>query len=307
MKVLITGTRGSVAYYLREYLVERGDEVYSWGERPHEDLLDRERVITGLDVIRPEVIYHAAAIANVRASFEHPAEVIHNNVIGTVRLFEALQKLKLRPVVVLCSTSEVYGNATLYPIGEEWPIAPVNPYAVSKAGQEHVASMYGAMLGLPVVLTRAFGYINPRRPDLSLTSFARQIAEIEVGMRECLDHGNLSSLRSFCDVRDVVRAYCYAPSLPAGAYNIGSEEAITVGQCLEALISMSTARVITRMVPELVRPTDIVRAVPTCYKFRRATGWEPAIPFADSLRWLLNYQRARLAHDIETAGASVER
>ena len=292
MRALITGAGGAAAFYLTQYLEARGDEVNGIG-RPLIDLRNIPVITAVLEGLSPEVIYHLASDADVRASFEHPQEVISNNVDCTVGLFEAIRKSGLKPVVQICSTSEVYGNATHHPIGEEWPIAPVNPYASSKAMQEIVASTYGQMLGVPIVITRAFGYVNPRRSDLSLTRFARQIARIELGRQEVLEHGNLASIRSFCDVRDIVRAYACAADLGEGIYNIGSEEPMSIWQALQALMRMARVPIKTRLCPELMRPTDITHAVPTCHKFRLATGWEPKISFAESLSWLLDEQRAR--------------
>jgi len=293
MKALITGYRGAAAFYLTQHLKARGDEVHGIG-RPTLDLRNIGAVTERLTEISPEVIYHLASDADVRASFGLAQAVISNNVDCTVGLFEAIRKSGLKPIVQICSTSEVYGNAHHQPIGEDWPVAPINPYAASKAMQELVASTYGQMLGIPVVVTRAFGYVNPLRADLSLTSFTRQIVEIELGRRDVVEHGNLESMRSFCDVRDVVRAYALAANLGQGVYNIGSEEEISIWQALQALIQMARCPIKTQLCPELMRPTDIKRAVPDCHKFRLATGWKPEIAFADSLAWLLDEQRAAL-------------
>lgn len=292
LRSLITGSSGSVAYYLRDWL-ERvpGAEIFGLS-RPDCDLNDFGAVCAKLDETRPEVIYHCAADANVRESWLYPRDLIANNVSGTVNLLEAIRAVGIRPVVQICSTSEVYGNPTHWPIGESWDIQPLNPYAVSKAAQEMLAGVYEKAYGMRVVITRAFGYINPRRSDLSLTSFARQIAEIEAGKRQVLKHGNLDVYRSFCDVRDVVKAYELAAEGGSGTFNIGFEHRISLHQCLQALRDMAHCTITTQYEPALARPTDVTNVVPDCTRFRQRTGWEPRIPFHESLRWLLDCARS---------------
>ena len=285
MKALITGSNGSCAFYLKNELERHGDEVYGLA-RPEHELLWMESYLSYLDDVRPDIVYHLASDADVRGSWEHPGHTLHNNIQGTVNLFEALRSLKQRPIIQVCSTSEVYGNPSQWPIGETWPIQPANPYAVSKAAQDALGAVYAASYGFRVVRTRAFGYINPKRAALSLTAFAKQIVEIENGERRVLRHGNLDSIRTFCDVRDIVAAYRLAANLE-GVYNIGSEESISVGECLNALISYSKCAINLEYDPDLTRPFDITNIVPYCRKFNQATGWRPRVGLKESLQWLL--------------------
>jgi GDPmannose 4,6-dehydratase/GDP-4-dehydro-6-deoxy-D-mannose reductase len=289
MRALITGIHGAAAHYLREYLIEHGDEVHGIG-RPQVELTDYAQVVTELRAIAPEVIYHLAADADVLASFEDGGRTLRNNIDGAFNVLEAARNLSKQPVVQICSTSEVYGDPELSPAGETWPLVPSNPYAVSKTAQDLLGQMYAKCYGMRVVITRAFGYVNPRRRDLCLSSFASQIVAIERGLQDVLKHGNLDSVRTFCDTRDIARAYAFAADLQ-GVYNIGSEAEISIWQCLEILKGMAHRPIRTEPDPKLMRPLDIKRCVPDCTKFRMATGWEPVIPLEDSLRWLLNYYR----------------
>jgi nucleoside-diphosphate-sugar epimerase len=289
MRALITGIHGAAAHYLARYLRERGDEVAGIG-RPEVELTDAAQVSSALSAIAPDVIYHLAADADVLASFDDGGATVKNNIEGTLNLLEAARKSYKRPTVQICSTSEVYGDPTHSPVGEDWPLNPLNPYAVSKTTQDLLGRMYAACYGLRVVVTRAFGYVNPLRRDLCLSSFAWQIAAIERGERSELHHGNLNSVRTFCDSRDIVRAYAFASDLQ-GVYNIGSEKAISIWQCLEMLKELANTKIKTVTDASLMRPLDIKRSVPDCTKFRMATGWEPVIELKDSLLWLLQHYR----------------
>lgn len=294
MKAMITGGAGAAAFYLAEHLrAEHPSVKVRPVTRGECDLTNFADVVEQMAIVRPDVIYHLAADADVRASFDSAGDVLENNILGTVNLFEACRKVGIKPFVQVCSTSEVYGQPSHYPIGEEWPIAPVNPYAVSKTAQDMLGQMYSRCYNFQVVVTRAFGYVNPRRRDLSLSHFARQIAEIEAGRREVLEHGNLSSVRTFCDVRDIARAYAMAVGLK-GVFNIGAEAPVAIGECLDILIEMANCQIKRRINMALARPSDVTNIIPLCNKFRLATGWEPQYALRASLSWLLDHYRAEV-------------
>ena len=152
---------------------------------------------------------------------------------------------------------------------------------------------YYKAYGLPVVRTRMFTYINPRRADLFATSFAMQVARVEAGQQDILTHGNLDSVRTMLDVRDAVRAYWIAASkgVTGEVYNIGGTKTVTVGEFLETLRGQARCPVKTVQDPNLMRPTDVTLQIPDCRKFQAATGWEPQIGFEDSVRHLLDHCR----------------
>ena len=285
---LITGSNGSCAHYLKA-------ELKDWKgmARPEHNLLYLDDCYNYLKANKPDVIYHLAAKANVRESFDRANEVFGDNTRMTINLFDACLGLNIRPTFVICSTSEVYGNPAQWPITEEFDTSTqTNPYAVSKRAQELIARHYELVYDFPVVITRAFGYVNPKRANLALTNFARQIVAIERGEQQSLKHGNLDSIRTFCDVRDIVKAYVIASKYPGKVFNIGSEEAISVGDALKLLTSYSQAEILTVQDDSLMRPMDVTNVIPSCLHFRNITGWQPMIPLKDSLQWLLSTCRA---------------
>ncbi len=312
-RVLITGIAGSGGSYLAEYLLRHHPEVEVHGiTRWHTtgrhrdlfgekvtlyecDLLDFSSVLAALERARPDGIFHLAAHANVRVSFETPGVVLHNNILGTCNLFEAIRRLRLDPLIQLCSTSEVYGQVAPedVPIREDAPLRPVSPYAVSKTAQDLLGWSYFTSYGMRIIRTRMFTYLNPRRTDLFATAFARQIAWIEQGLACELVHGNLDSVRTFIDVRDAMRAYWEAllHCHPGEVYNIGGTTTMTVGDCLARLAALARVPVPTRLDPALVRPKDVTLQIPCVDKFIRATGWTPQISFEESLRDLLEHWR----------------
>lgn len=313
MRVLITGITGAAGSYLAEHIADvRPDvEIYGIARRVCERSyrlyscyfggpLDSPAVAgVALKLCKPTIIFNLAADANVRASWDRPADVFRNNTLATCNLLEAVRLHAPECKIVHCSTSEIYGTVAIEdtPITEEQTPNPVNPYAVSKWIQEVYCRIYSEDYGLNIVTTRAFGYINPRRRDLCASAFAKQVAECEAGARAVIRHGNLDAMRTFLDVRDVARAYWYAAleCEPGEAYNIGSTEPVRVGDVLQMLMDEAILPeekwMATQADPALMRPVDVTNQIPDVSKFGRATHFKPHYTLADSLAWLLDYYR----------------
>lgn len=260
------------------------------------DLRDLSSVINVLRESRPDAIFHLASHANVRASFTTPLAVLDNNIMGTANLLEGVRLAGINPVIQICSTSEVYGQVRPedVPITEETPLRPASPYAVSKVAQDLLGLAYFLSYKMPIIRTRMFAYINPRRADLFATAFARQVAAIEAGMGgNELVHGNLDSVRTMIDVRDAMEAYWVAAQLcePGEAYNIGGNTVIKVGEFLDLLIKKCGVKIKTRVDPALLRPADVTLQIPNVEKFTKTTGWKPKYSFEDSVDMLLAHCR----------------
>jgi GDP-4-dehydro-6-deoxy-D-mannose reductase len=310
-RVLITGIGGSGASYLAEWILENHPEVevhgfsrwhtHSKASNPgvlvHEvDLMDFSSVLRGLQKCWPSVIFHMASHANVRACFDTPLAVLNNNIMGTANLLEAWRYRHNdgKSVFVMCSTSEVYGQVDPkhVPINEDCPIRPASPYAVSKLAQDALSHTYWLNYRLPVVRTRMFSYFNPRRTDIFSSAFAKQVAEIERGERKELVHGNLDSVRTLLDIRDVCSAYWAAATCPPGeVYNIGGESTMSVGDFLEMLKTHARVPIPTKLDPRLKRPTDVTLQIPDSTKFKHRTGWSPQYKLEDSVQHLLEHYR----------------
>ena len=185
------------------------------------------------------------------------------------------------------------------PIREEAPLRPASPYAVSKVAQGALALLYGPAGGMRVVLTRTFHHTGPGRGEaFAESSFARQIAEIEAGLRPpVLKVGNLEAVRDFADVRDVVRAYwmLLEKGDAGAAYNVCSGKGRRIRDLLDLLLAASSARVEVRVDPDRLRPSDVPAQVGDPSRLRAATGWEPRIPLERTLLDLLDDWRARTA------------
>ncbi|PIS20637.1 hypothetical protein COT52_02720 [candidate division WWE3 bacterium CG08_land_8_20_14_0_20_43_13] len=319
VKSLITGITGFVGSHLAELLLSKDEEVwgtYRWRSprvniKQIEDkvhlinceLLDQASVLNCLEKVRPEVIYHLAAQSYVASSFDEPAFTLENNIIGTLNLLEAVKRLKIDPIIHVCSSSEVYGQVKEdeVPIRETNPFRPASPYAVSKVGEDMVAYQYFLSYGLKTIRTRMFTHTGPRRGEVFVESaFAKQIAAIEKGLQPpVIKVGNLNSVRTFNDVRDAVKAYYLLTKhcQPGEVYNIGGRTTMTVGEMLNHLLELSPIKgqVTIEVSPGLLRPSDVTLQIPCIDKFVQATGWEPKIPFEQTMKDLLDFWRNELS------------
>lgn len=317
MKIFITGLYGSLASYFVQYIGQTYPKYKLGGNvrklRSHfdhhynslletlnvyeADLNHFEDIKKSLEDFEPDVIFNFASHANVRESFDQPVSVLHNNINSTLHLLEAVRSLRINPVVLHCSSSEVYGEASESGISELSPLNPLNPYAVSKTTQDMLSQVYFLSYGLNVIRTRMFSYINPRRLNLFASHFAYQIVQIERGKLDKLRHGNLNSQRTLIDIRDAVKAYwlSFEFGKAGDVYNIGGQHPILVGEVLEILLKKAKVKIQTEQDPKLMRPTDLKYQIPNTDKFSSLTGWSPQYSLDESLDFLLSEMRLRFA------------
>ena len=311
--ILIAGINGAAGSYLAEYIVKEHPEVQvhglsRWHSTSHSnnlstvkndvilhecDMNDLSSIIRALREVKPIKIFNLAAHANVRACFETPLAVLQNNMMSTANLLEGIRLECPDTIYNHCSTSEVYGSPKEIPITENNHRNPVNPYAASKLCQESLVYAYWMSYKIKSVITRAFAYICPRRLEIFSTSFAYQVKRIEEGKQDVLHHGNLESIRTLIDVRDIVAAYWIASEkceygVP---YNIGGLDIISVKQFLDLLISKATVPIKCVEDPKLLRPTDITHQIVDISKFVAQTGWKAKYTLEESIEFLLDHVR----------------
>jgi len=320
VRALITGISGFVGSHLAEYLLEHTDwhaagTVYG-PEENIEHLRDRlefypaelselETVISIVERAKPDYIFHLAAQPLVSLSRRDPWGTLAINIHLQLNILEAVARLGSAARILVVGSSEEYGRVQPdeLPIKETNPLRPTSPYAVSKVAQDMLGLQYHLSHQLFTVRVRSFNHIGPRqRLGFVAPDFASQIAEAEAGLREpVIQVGNLEPQRDFSDVRDVVRGYHLLITLgEAGeVYNLGSEQAHSVREMLETLLAMAKIPITVEQDPERLRPTNVPVIVGDCTKLREQTGWRPQIPFAQSLRDVLDYWRERIREDLE--------
>jgi GDP-mannose 4,6-dehydratase len=308
-KCLITGITGSGGSYLAEKINKISPKTKIYGtfrsvgfkkilqsniknlKLEKVDLKNFKKLKKVIKRINPDLIFHFASNADVRSSFDDPLEFSTNNNSITINLLEAIKQTKKNPLIVICSSSEVYGKVSRkdIPLTEKQKFNPVNPYAATKAFQDFISQIYMNSFNLNIIITRMFSYTNARRKNLFQTAFANQIIEIERKEKKILKHGNLNSVRTFIDIDDAMEAYWLTATRGKirEIYNIGGDKIISVKNFLKELCLVSKEKIICKVDKNLLRPTDVTLQITNSKKFRKHTGWKPKIKFNESVIKLL--------------------
>jgi GDP-4-dehydro-6-deoxy-D-mannose reductase len=271
------------------------------------DLCDADAVRCAVADAQPDVIYHLAALSSVGRSWEEPAQTLATNTAGAVNLLEAIRHEAPAARVVWVSTCEVYGVPESLPISESAPMHPANPYAVSKATGEMLASVYGQAHGLDLVIARPFSHSGPgQQPIFLLSSLAKQVAEGRLsGVRRLqIVTGNPNTRRDFTDVRDVVNAYRSLASPAAeGVYNVSSGHSVSAADQLALLAELIAPIEIEHVVdPARVRAHEVMDLRGDHSRLSADTGWEPLIPLRQTLAEAVAWWQERLSET--NAGSS---
>jgi GDP-4-dehydro-6-deoxy-D-mannose reductase len=277
--VLITGAEGFVGAHLQAELGERAVASEA-------DVLDQDAVARELRAVRPDAVVHLAARSSVAESWHSVAEVWQTNVLGAVNVLEAVRSEQPAARLLFPSTGEVYGAAEELPTPETAPVAPLSPYAATKAAGEVACGQIARSTGLDVVVARSFNHEGPGRDErFALGSWTRQIALLEHEGGGVLRVGDLSAERDLTDVRDVCRAYrlLLEPSVEAAIYNVASGRAVSMAYVVELLAGLARVPIRVEQDPARRRPVDIPVLCGDPSRLRAATGWVPEIPLEQTL------------------------
>ncbi|MBN1495783.1 MAG: GDP-mannose 4,6-dehydratase [Spirochaetes bacterium] len=292
MNVLITGINGFVGSTLRHTLEARGVRVYGMDLRSGDDavhavdITDQDAVKQRIDALRPDFIFHLAAIS--RVDYDNPSLLYRINVTGTLNLLIAAARCLTRPRFILVSSSQVYGIVPeeRQPIGERMPMMPVNHYGASKAAAEQIARVFHYEYGLPVAIARPFNHIGRGQdPHFVIAKIIRAAREKNLD----ITLGNLSVTRDFLDVRDVVDAYVrMMEQFPdGGVFNIASGIGYRLSDLLETIQDISGVRFNITRAEALLRKNDIAMSVGDSTAFRQSHDWSPAHGIRETLEWIL--------------------
>lgn len=313
MRVLITGSEGFAGRHLTELLLTTQPDAEIFGtvfrhtpdlQYPIEyrqiDLLDPQSVAALLNATQPDVVYHLAAQASPSIALNAAWRTLEVNARAQLNLFEACIQLGIRPRILITSSAEIYRSTppVTMPLDENTEIRPTSPYALSKVTQDYMGLQYFISHALPVIRVRPFNHTGPRQSETFVApDFALQIARIEAGMQEPrMGVGNLTAQRDFTDVRDTVRAYYLLMNhgVPGDAYNVASNHAYSIQSLLDTLLEYTSSRIEIQPDAARLRPVDIPVIRGDFSKLHQVTGWQPTIPFRQTLHDLLEECRQRI-------------
>jgi GDP-4-dehydro-6-deoxy-D-mannose reductase len=321
MRILITGISGFAGGHLAARLLRDGHEVRGTVHRIESaarvtaqhgatgglaadaltvvDIANAAAVDALVDHVRPDAVFHLAATATVGGSDLDPASVFTTNALGTLHVLAAVRVHCPSARVVTVGSASAYGllDAGEMPVTEAHPFRPVSPYGVSKAAADLIAHQWAHAYGMDVVRVRPFNHIGPGQglgficPDVAQQLVAIERGEVQAMVRV----GNVDVVRDFTDVRDVANGYVAAldHGVRAEVYNVSSGVGRSVRDVIDRLIEISGIAAQLQVAPDRLRPADIPVAIGSAEKLRRATGWHPHIPLAQSLVDVLADWRTR--------------
>ncbi|EET46305.1 GDP-mannose 4,6-dehydratase [Thalassobium sp. R2A62] len=334
-KAIITGITGQDGSYLAELLLEKGYEVHGIKRRassfntsridhiyedPHNDnssfhlhygdLTDSSNLTRIISEVQPDEIYNLGAQSHVAVSFEAPEYTADVDAMGTLRLLEAVRFLGLdkKTRFYQASTSELYGLVQETPQTETTPFHPRSPYAVAKMYAYWICVNYREAYDMFACNGILFNHESPRRGETFVTrKITRGLANIAMGLEDCLYMGNIDSLRDWGHAKDYVRMqwmmlqqdrpedfviatgvqYSVRDFIQWTASELGVDlefsgtgvdEIATVAKITGDKAPMLTAGdVVMRIDPRYFRPAEVETLLGNPAKAKKVLGWEPEI------------------------------
>lgn len=309
-KVLITGFSGFVSHHFCEYLYlhkinceimgidavlpKFNYEVYksvlniSFNQI---DLLNLDSLRAMLFKFRPDYILHLASFSSVAYSWKNPVKSFENNTNIFLNIATVVTEVCPDCRILSVGSSEEYGNVEQdeLPIQERQPLRPNSPYAVARVSQEMLSKIYSDSYHLNIIMTRSFNHIGPwQNIQFVVPSFISQIKAIRDKslLDGVIETGDISIVRDFVDVRDVVRAYylLLTKGKCGEIYNICSGNGLMLKNVIEIISEQLGVTVRTKVNPEYVRRKDNRIMIGSNFKIFSETGWKPEIDIHKTIK-----------------------
>src|SRR5215203_326028 len=319
MKLLITGFAGFVSTHFLNVIneLEPGSEILGIDKTTpsinHElypnlkiqykdiDLLDRPVITDVLTSFRPEYILHLASISSVAQSWHTPLDSFVNNTNIFLNLVETIRVNNIACRILSIGSSEEFGEVTEneLPLTEEHPLKPLSPYAVARVSQEMLSKIYADGFNEDIVMTRSFNHIGPGQKDIFvISSFAKKLVLLKNSKSSdnTIVTGNLSIVRDFVDVRDVVRAYylLLKNGRKGEIYNMCSGKGSVLKDIILKMSELLGLQIKIEVDPKLIRPNENKKVIGSYKKIHEELGWKPEIPIEKSLSDIIEYWQKKI-------------
>ncbi len=353
-RALITGITGQDGAYLAEFLLAKDYEVHGIKRRassfntgridhlyedPHNehrrfilhygDVTDANNLLRIVQEVQPQEIYNLAAQSHVAVSFESPEYTANVDGLGTLRLLETIRVLGLTESVRFyqASTSELYGLVRETPQSESTPFYPRSPYAVAKLYAYWITVNYREAYGMYACNGILFNHESPIRGETFVTrKITRGLAQIKLGLQDCIYLGNLDAKRDWGHARDYVEAmwmmlqqgspedlviatgqqYSVREFVNAAAEELGMKLTWR-GRGLDEKAFDASGRGIVAVDPRYFRPAEVDTLIGDAGKARARLGWRPRTTFRETVREMVasDLQAAERDHIVRQNGYKV--
>lgn len=320
MRILITGISGFAARHFIELLSgleERSDvagiyhsnqPVFREDQYPNVkcsfhkiNLVDQLPVEKLILDFKPDYILHLAAKSSVADSWQNPTECILENTHMFLNIIETMRNHKLGCRLLSVGSSEEYGAVIVNEplIAEDVCTNPVSPYGAARAMQQKLVDIYSKNYGIDILHARAFNHLGKyQKGNFVISSFARQIAaQMERGAASIsLSVGDVSVIRDFTHVKDVVRAYymLLLKGAPGETYNVCTGQGFVLKDIIAMFAAIIGKPINYEQEAKNLRPNENKKLIGSNKKIRDEIGWKPALPIEESLKDLLAYWKENI-------------
>jgi GDPmannose 4,6-dehydratase len=314
-KALITGITGQDGSYLAELLLDKEYEVWGTIRRSssfnteridhlykdshssnsnlklvYADMNDSSSLSAVIEQVKPDEVYNLAAQSHVRVSFDIPEYTGEIVALGTLRMLEAIRRIKPDAKFYQASSSEMYGKVKETPQTEKTPFHPRSPYAVAKAYAFYITQNYRESYGMFASNGILFNHTSPRRGETFVTrKVTRAATRIKLGLQDKLFLGNIDAKRDWGFAGDYVEAmWLMLQSDKPDDYVIASGETYSIRQLLDisfGLLDLDWTKYVEHdMRYERPAEVDLLLGDPSKAK---SIGWKPKVSFQDLITMMI--------------------
>ena len=279
MRVLITGDTGFIGKNMTNFLRNKSIDIIGFSRGKGLNILRYDQLEEVIKRLKCDLIYHFAAYAKPAESILHPREALNINVLGTINILEVARKFDIP--MVYPSSCEIYGDSD-YPITEDFPLHPSNPYAGTKAAAEILCYTYYRSYGLDIKIVRIF---NPYGPYQQLNKIIPTFYKQAIRNLPITVYGNGNDTRDYVYIDDVVRGLWLARNLPKGEIiNLATGKATTnleMAKLIKRLVNSNSPIIFVGYPKEF---GGIKRQVGSYEKAKRLIGWYPQISLEEGVK-----------------------
>ena len=312
-RYIITGVSGFVGKNFIKYLNAniRQSEILGIDIRPLEinpdnyehlkfkfersDLKDKDTLCKLIYNFRPDFILHLASYSSVAGSWKSPNTSFLNNVNIFLNLIESVRMIGLKCRILSVGSSEEYGSVKIedLPLKESNQLNPSSPFGVARVTQELLSRLYADVYGLDIVITRSFNHIGPgQNENYAVASFAKQLVEVRKNkLNEFLSAGDVSIVRDFIDVRDVVCIYhkLLLNGKKGEIYNVCSGYGVSLRNIIQMICEILEVNISIKQDLKLKRPKDNPVIIGCNEKIKREINWTNEFSLERSLKDVVQY------------------
>lgn len=303
MKILVTGGAGFIGSHVQKLLLDKGHHVTVLDNLSHGskeavdprstfievDLQDQKRleeVLPGTDAI-----IHMASLIEVGKSVKRPIEFVENNVVGTVRLLEAMKNAGVKKII-FSSSACVYGTPLKLPITEDDPLGfQENPYGITKIAMEQFCQVYHNLYGFDVIILRYFNPYGPGELHQPETHAIPNFIKAALAKKSLPLYWKGSHIRDFIYINDLATAHILPLNLSGlHIYNVGTETGVKVADVVKTIFELVGYELPIEDKGE--RKGDVAKLVASAEKIKKELGWSTKVDLKEGLKRTIEFYKS---------------